>query len=144
MGTDALTEVAEYVALQKLLLISLSPRAESDSQGDAHLAGLARTGEVMVGTDSWSYKLHGAGVLFQHRATGRQVDVHRHLGRPDLFDAWRLRTYFGSLGGRGVKLVEREIGSKGKPLDKAIELLLERWLEAGKVTEEEGGYRLNN
>jgi len=144
MGTDALTEVAEYVALQKQLLLSLAPSAEFDSQGDAYLTSLARTGDVVVGTDSWSYKLHGAGVLFQHGATGRQVDVHRHLARPDLFDAWRLRTYFGSLGGRGVKLVEHAIGSKGQPLDKAIELLLQRWLAAGKITEEEGSYRLTS
>ncbi len=142
MGTHALSEVREYVALQEMLIASFSRGDESGSHGDVSLAGLARTGAVVVGTDSWTYKIHGAGVLFQHGATGRQVDVHRRPGRPDLFDAWRLRAYFGSLGRRGVKMVEREIGSRGQPLDKAIDLLLKRWLEAGIVSEDEGSYRL--
>lgn len=142
MGTDALSEVREYVALQKVLIASLLRRDDASRYAEMNLSGLARTGEVVVDAESWTYKLHGAGVRFQHGATGRQVDIHRSPDRPELFDSWRLRTYFGSLGRRGVKMVEREIGSKGQSLDKAIDLLLERWLEAGIVTEDEGSYRL--
>ena len=142
MRIDALSEVRELVALQEMLIASLPQGEGAGGHAGVSLAGLARTGEVLLGTDSWTYRVHGAGVLFQHGSTGRQVDVHRRPGRPDLFDSWRLRTYFGSLGRRGVRLVEREIGSKGQPLGMAIDLLLKGWLEAGIVIKDEGSYRL--
>ena len=142
MVTDALDEVMEYVALQKSLLSAFCPTAASG--GPASFADLPKIGEVNVGSEPWRYTRHGAGVLFHHQQTGRQIDVHRHLDRPNLFDAWRLRTYFGSLGRRGVKMVERAIGSRGLPLDQAIEELLDIWLRAEAIIEENGSYRLSD
>ena len=65
------------------------------------------------------------------------------LDRPGCFDPWRLRAYFGSLGRRGTKLLERESGVRGQSMKIALEEALRRWVTEGKIREESGCYWLS-
>jgi hypothetical protein len=70
------------------------------------------------------------------------VDVHDALERPELFDVWRLRTYFGSLGRRGVKCIERAVGRPGVRLDEALSDVLEDLERSGTLERVGKHYRL--
>lgn len=80
-----------------------------------------RHGEVLVQGERWRFHRHGVGVGFQGQESGRDVDVHRAAGTPEVFDAWRLMLYFESLNVNTVR-----VGARDFPTDD--ERSLEQWL----------------
>lgn len=82
---------------------------------------LPRHGEIFVRGESWSFHRHGVGVDFQGQDSRRMVDVHRAVGTPHVFDAWRLMLYFESLNVTTV-----QVGAREFPTDD--ERSLEQWL----------------
>ena len=82
---------------------------------------IPRHGEVIVGGERWRFQRHGAGVGFQSEESRRTVEVHRAVGTPEVFDAWRLMLYFESLNTSTVRVGAREF-----PTDD--ERSLEQWL----------------
>jgi hypothetical protein len=100
---------------------------------------IPRHGEVFVRGERWHFHRHGAGVDFQGQESRRMVDVHRAMGTPEVFDAWRLMLYFESLNVSTVRVGAREF-----PTDD--ERFLEQWLMEleglGLVERERSGVRL--
>ncbi|MBN1210740.1 MAG: hypothetical protein JXB05_38180 [Myxococcaceae bacterium] len=82
---------------------------------------LPRHGEIFVRGERWHFHRQGVGVDFQGEDSRRVVDVHRALGTPGVFDAWRLMLYFESLNVSNVQLGAREF-----PTDD--ERMIEQWL----------------
>ncbi|WP_224364872.1 DUF6896 domain-containing protein [Hyalangium versicolor] len=82
---------------------------------------LPRHGEIFVRGESWHFHRHGVGVDFQGQESRRMVDVHRAVGEPQTFDAWRLMLYFESLNVSSVR-----VGARDFPTDD--ERSLEQWL----------------
>lgn len=100
---------------------------------------IPRHGEVFVRGEPWHFHRHGAGVDFQGQESRRMVDVHRAMGTPEVFDAWRLMLYFESLNVSTVRVGAREF-----PTDD--ERSIEQWLMEleglGLVERERSGVRL--
>jgi hypothetical protein len=137
---NALHAIQEFVSLQTSLLALLGAERGSVPLS-LHMGTLPRTGDVKLGTEVWAYVRHGSGVSFKG-PSGIVVDAHRLVDEPESFDAWRLRTYFGSLRGRGVKLVADATGNPGVSLDTGVETLLACMVERGEVLSESGYFRL--
>jgi hypothetical protein len=138
----ALGEVERFVHIQKDLLSALRLQVSSTRPLSEVLSELPRRGGVSVQEEVGEYVCHGSGVRFREKQTAVVVDVHVDVDRPDVFDVWRLRSYFGSLGRRGVRVLERAVGIKGVVLERALAILLDRWMESGDVVATSGGYRL--
>ncbi len=100
---------------------------------------IPRHGEVFVRGESWHFHRHGVGVDFQGQDSRRMVDVHRAMGTPEVFDAWRLMLYFESLNVSSVRVGAREF-----PTDD--ERSIEQWLMEleglGLVQRDRSGARL--
>jgi hypothetical protein len=98
-----------------------------------------RHGEVFVRGERWRFHRHGVGVDFQAEESRRMVDVHRAVGTPEMFDAWRLMLYFESLNMSTV-----QVGTREFPTDD--ERSLEQWLleleGLGLVQRDRSGVRL--
>ena len=61
-----------------------------------------------------------------------------------MFDAWRLRTYLGSLGRRGIKLIDSASGVSGTTLQEKVTSWLER-LERQQLIKKAGNtYELSD
>lgn len=93
---------------------------------------LPRTGELEVEGATWKYQFHGGGVEFWGTAPRRTIDCHIHLDRPDLFDAWRLERYFGSLGSKGVRLLE-SWAARQAPLSELMPNTVSQWETQGLI-----------
>lgn len=129
-------ELRHFVHLQHQLIGAFESRFE---QASWHT--IPRTGELEADGAMWAFVRHGGGVRFR-RANNTVVDMHDELEAPDLFDACRLRTYFGSLRTAGVRMVARvamtDQGNLGTLLGRALSIL-----EAtGQVEREGWHYRL--
>jgi hypothetical protein len=72
-------------------------------------------------------------VLFRTLTTGVVVDVHDEFDSPDLFDLWRLRTYFGSLGKQGVQCIVEATGISGQSIDVGLQSALSTLECEGKI-----------
>ena len=92
---DAVSVVLELCALQRRLVERfLEDLRPNDLE---RFSDVARTGTLNVGTQSWSYTRHGAGVLF--KTPGATVDAHvGPAAFPDATDGWRLLQYLESIG----------------------------------------------
>lgn len=124
---DALArEIAAFVALRRRLLARV-PRP------------VPRGGEVTL-DDAWQYRRHGSGVAFEHAATRALVDMPDLELDPDEVDLHVLRAYFGSIGRRGAKIVERVVGRRG-PLEALLVEALARLAEAGHARWDGQAYR---
>lgn len=107
-ATDFLEKVREFVEVQTRLEHTFREQAcggptELPRVGTIHaqLEGISTLAPLQ---SDWNFTVHGSGVRFEHRC-GVTVDIHNRRDRPDLFDAWRLGTYFRSLRGRGVRIL---------------------------------------
>ncbi|MFL5350961.1 MAG: DUF6896 domain-containing protein [Hyalangium sp.] len=100
---------------------------------------IPRHGELTVRGERWRFQRHGAGVGFQGEESRWTVEVHRAVGTPEVFDAWRLMVYFESLNVNTVRM-----GARDFPTDD--ERSLEQWLVAleglGLVERERSGVRM--
>ena len=137
---SALEEIQEFVRLQKSLL-ELLGAGRGNVPLSLYVGTLPPIGSVQLGTETWTYVRHGGGVSFKD-SSGRVIDAHRMIDEPEAFDAWRLRTYVGSLGSRGVKLVRKTIGERSLSLDKGVDKVLASMVERGEVLRDSGCYRL--
>jgi hypothetical protein len=64
---------------------------------DDLLLNIPRFGSVEVKHVVWSFKKHGAGVLFERLSDRLIVDAHQYMGTcPTCVDAWRLTQYLES------------------------------------------------
>jgi len=138
--SDFEDELRSFVRTQSSLLAAL--RSSVAASEASWLSAAPRGGTVLVDGIGWSFRKHGAGVAFTRTDTGVVVDVHAHADDPALFDLWRLRTYFGSLGGRGVKVVNSAAGMLEGPMEQKIALCLARLRALGTLSEDGGIYRL--
>ena len=131
-------ELESYTRLQQGLLNSLREQLKVDGS----LASLPRSGELTFDGGIWKFTRHGTGARFEQRATGVVVDIHDEFEHPELFDAWRLRTYFGSLGKRGEKSLQKAVDVRGQPMEKALEQVLSTLSATGQVEQVGRHYRL--
>ena len=81
----------------------------------------------------WSFKKPGLGLRFAS-SQGVIVDVHRWLGRPELFDAWRLLQYVESIAP----------STADAATEAELEASLEQLRGSGQIERAtvEGGFRL--
>ncbi len=105
------------------------------------LTMLPKYGQVKIDSGVWNFQRHGSGVLFTEVEGARKIDLHDAMAGDDQVDAWRLATYFGSLGRMGEVLVMRFAGTTG-----TLEERLSGWLEClarqGVLRAENGRYTL--
>lgn len=95
--------------------VNLTPRRramapENPLRHEGFIRDDARLEELCRG----DFVRHGGGVRFSEQGSARQVDVLDRVDRPDLFDRWRLVTYFGSLRRTGIKLLEHATPSPAR------------------------------
>lgn len=140
--TRILAALRHYVDLQATLLTALRAAFGREPGPEIWLGDVPKRGEVLVRDRTWDFVRHGGGVRFSEQGSARQVDVLDRVDRPDLFDRWRLVTYFGSLQRTGIKLLEHATRQRGLPFPDALDLLLPRLIEAGVVVESEGRFML--
>jgi Domain of unknown function (DUF6896)/Protein of unknown function (DUF2185) len=95
--------------------------------------GLSEFRGAQFGRVMWSFKKHGLGLCFVS-SQGVVVDVHRWLGRPELFDAWRLLQYVESVAPR----------AQYPATEAELEANLEQLHGSGQIERAtiEGGFRL--
>jgi hypothetical protein len=72
------------------------------------------------------------------------VDVYERLDEPEVFDVWRLGTYFRSLGPRGRKVLAKACGMSETAIDDAVVLVTEELLRAGLVGKDGSGFSVLN
>jgi hypothetical protein len=132
-------ELRQYIQLQGRLVRSVLSSKASEPLDP--ICDLPRSGETFIDEQRWSFFRHGTGLRFQSDQ-GVVVDVPTKVTDPEVFDIWRLRTYLGSLGRRGVKCIEKSLGERGVVLDNGIERLLDRLRQAGVICAEGECYRV--
>lgn len=132
----------DYVSLQASVLEALES-AHGPLDTNAH-SQVPRSGTVTTSTGEWTFQRHGGGVSFKRSADGCTIDVHTRPLEPTMFDAWRLRTYLGSLGRRGIKLIDSASGVSGTTLQEKVTSWLER-LERQQLIKKAGNtYELSD
>lgn len=124
---DLADAIAAFVALRRRLLACLPEP-------------LARSGEIAL-DGTWRYRRHGGGVAFREDATGLLVDAPELGEGLDEIDVLVLSGHFGSMGRRGVKLVERAAGRRG-PLEVLLAEALERLAARGHGRWDGHAYRV--
>lgn len=97
------------------------------------LMSCPKAGQLIIDGEQWSFKKHGAGLVFTSKK-GVRVDMHRSVSDPAVFDAWRLLQYIESLNPQKSQLNEAELGLKLNELAGVGHLY---------QAEEKGSYRLN-
>ena len=142
MRASAIDEVGHFVRTQRAVLSAVRMRWGPTTPISVLLSEMPPRGNIEAAGESWEYVRHGGGVRFREWRSGRTIDVHDRVDDPEAFDLWRLRTYFGSLGQSGIRVLERSLQSRGVSLDHALTTLLERWQASGDVVEAEGVFRL--
>lgn len=130
-------EIARYVHLQYRLVGTIQAQYHTSS-----LLSVANAGRVVAEGSTWSFSKHGSGVRFKSVPSGIVVDVHNEFQRPDLFDHWRLRTYFGSLRKEGARMVKEFASEEGPGLDVALERALAALLARGRLVRVGSHYQL--
>ena len=131
----------EYVKLQRDLVGATNSQYGDDQRGFS-TDEVTKTGEVEASGTTWRFQRHGSGIIFTNAETGVKVDVDEWSVDSGCFDAWRLRTYLGSLGRRGVKLVSFATGESGINLEDNINTWLSKLLSDGAISEVNGYYKL--
>lgn len=121
---SGLVILRDFLSLQESLLRALEATQEPLVPSMNSL--IPRAGAIVTTTGEWTFQRHGSGVSFKRRADGCTIDVHTRVQEPTVFDAWRLRTYFGSLGRRGIKLIDKACGNRSASLQEKVELWLEQ------------------
>jgi hypothetical protein len=70
-----------------------------------------RSGELETVGEKWAFQKHGVGLRFVS-ASGVVVDMHREVGRPNVFDQWRLCQFVESLHpGWAPELLKHQIAN---------------------------------
>lgn len=131
-------ELEVYTRLQAGLVTSMGGQI----RGGASLESMPRSGQVQLDGAEWQFMRHGAGVCFKQAGSGVTVDILDAFERPALFDLWRLRIYFGSLGIRGQKILQRTTGARGRPMELVLEQAMMLLLAAGQIEKVGQHYRL--
>jgi hypothetical protein len=129
---EALNALRRYVQTQTALLSALQDHG-SNQPLSVRLFNMPAHGVLICHSQEWQFTRHGSGVLFRELCSGRKVDVPIEVDNPEVFDLWRLGTYFGSLGRTGVKLLERASGNRGTTILHALETLLDAWQRSGEI-----------
>lgn len=141
---EARDALQAFLAAQARLLEALRSVHGGDGRLSAALGQIPRRGAVEVEDGEWRFHRHGAGVMFEHVGSHVRVDVPSDLDEPWFFDAWRLGTYFGSMGRRGTKALEMAIGVRGLDVDESVRSWMERLVAAGIVVRSGRGYRMSS
>jgi hypothetical protein len=94
VARDALRCIQELVLLQGRLCCLLG----ASYQFDEMLFTVPRTGSLELDGECWEFRKHGGGVAFTRPRDGVAVDAHKHLDRPEAFDAWRLDRFCEAAG----------------------------------------------
>lgn len=123
-------EVRRFVKLQVRLLQELTLTVTQPT-GEVDTLKAPRSGSVVLDNERWSYFRHGSGVLFTSIESGARVDVSDLVELPTCFDAWRLGTYFRSLGRPGHKLLVSVSDNRSLSIDNCVEILLAHLVELG-------------
>ncbi|MCP4500967.1 MAG: hypothetical protein GY822_13495 [Deltaproteobacteria bacterium] len=121
-NTEFILAIRQFIELQSALFESFCQDNTGEiSSNEFHPD--ARLGVICVNDKDWNWNIHGTGVLFTSSLLVK-VDIHEVLTKSVYFDQYRLRTYFGSLGKKGVQMLERIVGHSG-PLDELIDLAID-------------------
>ncbi len=87
--------IRELLVLQERLVAAFR-NAFPRSRDWQFLLDFPSFGELNLDGAMWSFRKHGSGLRFVS-SQGVIVDAHCWLGRPELFDAWRLLQYVESV-----------------------------------------------
>lgn len=132
----------EYVDLQ--IKLAQVFQDEFGQVKDKFLTAIPKEGEISCEGSIWHFKKHGSGVIFIENTSKVKVDIHEMAIEATLFDQWRVRTYFGSLGKRGEKLISTFTGKKNISLDENIKTCLSMLLSNGEIEKINNYYRLKS
>ncbi len=128
--------LVEYIALQKGLIESLRDEFLDERCRSVDLCrevDIPQRGEIHCQGAIWSFQRHGAGIVFRESRNQTVVDVHDHFIRLDIIDGWRLRTYLGSLGRRGIKIVDSIVDHHQGTLLERVEELIKKATVQGVI-----------
>lgn len=121
--------VLRYCKLQRQLVERF--REDLQPRDLDYFSDVARNGSLQLGSQTWQYARHGAGVAFESPAA--VVDAHVGLATfPDAVDGWRLLLYLESAGTRAITF-GGETAMAGD--EEELERLLERMTRAGILEE---------
>lgn len=122
---DAVRVVVDFCALQRKLVQRF--RETVRPTDFERFSGIPRTGHINFEQQTWTYRCHGAGVLFQ----GPHAVVDAHIGLkdfPSAIDAWRLLLFLESVGISSLLFEQRSIPADD---ERALNSLLEQLVAAG-------------
>lgn len=123
---DALRVFESYSLLQRRLIENLL--RTTNPRDRVHFRDLAGT-ELVVDGVLWTYKRHGAGIIF--RSNVGTVDAHvRAADYPDGVDAWRLMQYSESRGFATLEFARQEYPVED---ESALEDLLAKMAATGSI-----------
>ncbi|HAB37561.1 MAG TPA: hypothetical protein DCE52_06115 [Rhodobacteraceae bacterium] len=114
--------------------------SELPEQVDSMLLNVPKSGAVEFDSATWHYKKHGLGVCFEEKNGKRKVDFHSVKSGSSYFDAWGLSTYFGSLGGKGRKLLKSAEIDSGS-IEQNLKTVLEKLKEQDVLQVSDGFYK---
>jgi len=87
--------INNFVLLQKRLLAEILSKYP-ECKSDRFLIALPKKGQILMGSEYWQFRRHGAGIEFTS-VHSEVVDVHVGVTEPDFFDAYRLSLYAASI-----------------------------------------------
>lgn len=138
--THGVAALREFVALQASLLRALHVAHSALTPHD--LDSIPRSGKLDMPSGTWTFQRHGAGVSFKRERDGCIVDVHARAQEPNTFDAWRLETYFASLGRSGMKRIDKACGTRNGSARQKVALWLQQLEDRGAIRKVDGAFVL--
>ncbi len=132
-------QIQLFVELQKGLWEKLRESIGEDI--DELLFNIPKNGEVDLSGDIWVYSKHGLGVCFTNLKTKRKVDLHKADSGAECFDVYGLSTYFGSLGNKGQKILNK-YGMESESYLERIGMLVDKLEKSGDIDKKGEAYEL--
>jgi len=94
MMRELILYIEEYILIQCALLQAFKSKF-TNLEDWKWLLDFPRSGEVSIEGESWTFKKHGAGLMFSS-SDGIVVDAHDMLENEEVIDAWRLEQFIES------------------------------------------------